>query len=72
VSKIKKEDYIKSRMKKIDHLKGKLEQAKKRIEMIEKNIEGNGVSARFSINEDLLDISQRIWEYCFELSITKK
>lgn len=72
MSKNKKEDYVENRMQKINCLKGKLDQAKKRIEHLEKNIEDKGISANFSINEDLLDISKTIWKYCFELNITKK
>lgn len=68
----KEEDYIKNRMMKINFLKGKLSQAKERIEHLEKNIEDKGISANFSINEDLLEISKTIWKYCFELQITKK
>jgi len=68
----KKEGYVENRMQKINYLKGKLDQAKKRIEHLEKNIEDKGISANFSINEDLLEISKSIWKYCFELNITKE
>ena len=53
-------------------LLAKLEQAKARISFLETRIAAQGIESRFSINEDLLSISQKIWAYCYELSILRK
>ena len=56
----------------LNSLKAKLTQAKERIELLEVKIEKSGIEAGFSINEDLLQISQRIWMYSNELAMLKK
>jgi len=53
-------------------LLAKLEQAKSRIKFLEARIESHDIESRFSMNEDLLGISQKIWAYCYELSILRK
>ena len=57
------ESLMKEKMFQINLIKTKLEQAKERIESIEKEIDKNGASARFSINEDMLAIIQDIWKH---------
>jgi len=65
------EDYVSYRMDVINSLKGKLEQAEKRIKYLKENIDKNGISANFSVNEDLLEISKLIWKYCYMLKMQK-
>tara|TARA_R110002060_G_scaffold6691_4_gene10148 strand:- start:347 stop:592 length:246 start_codon:yes stop_codon:yes gene_type:complete len=62
----------KQRLDILDMLKAKLAQAKKRIEVLEVKIEKKGIDAGYSINEDLLEISKRIWMYSNELAMLKK
>ena len=62
---IRQADIIKS-------LTGKLDQAKARIKFLEDRIESKGVDGRFSVNEDLLAISQTIWQHCSELALLRK
>ena len=56
----------------LNSLRSKLSQAKARIKILEDKIEKSGINAGFSINEDLLQTSQRIWMYSNELAMLKK
>ena len=60
-----REDTLKS-------LKAKLQQAKERIDFLEAKIEQSGINATYSVNEDLLQISQTIWMHCNRLAALKK
>jgi|SaaInlV_100m_DNA_2_1039680.scaffolds.fasta_scaffold315659_1 hypothetical protein len=62
----------KIRVETLDSLKAKLKQAKARILVLEDRIEKRGIDAGFSINEDLLQITQTIWMHCNKLAILKK
>jgi len=55
----------------IKSLTAKLDQAKARIKFLEDRIESRGTDARFSVNEDLLAISQTIWKLCSELALLR-
>jgi len=56
----------------LNSLRAKLSQAKERIKVLENKIEKNGIDAGYSINEDLFEITKRIWMYSNELSMLKK
>lgn len=62
----------KIRVETLDALKAKLKQAKARILLLEDRIEKRGIDSGFSINEDLLQITQSVWMYCNKLAILKK
>ena len=61
---IRQTDIIKS-------LTVKLDQAKARIKFLEDTIESRGIDGRFSVNEDLLAITQTIWKHCSELALLR-
>jgi len=63
---------LKMRRDILDSLRSKLKQAQERIKHLEEKIESKGVEAGFSINEDLLEISKKIWMHCNQLAMLKK